>query len=74
MHGGKWEVVAGAKKGKARRDEGLQRGRAPCVPCSQGARQQDYGGRGEGARRQIQQHLVLKVCLVQSCSHALLSL
>ena len=35
MHGGKWEVVAGAKeKGKARQDKGLQRGRAPCVPCT----------------------------------------
>lgn len=38
-----------------------------CSMHSQGARQQDDGGRGEGARRQIQQHLVLKVCLVQSC-------
>lgn len=35
MHGRKWEVVAGVKKkGKARRDEGLQQGCAPRVPCT----------------------------------------
>ena len=30
--------------------------------------------RGEGTGRQTQQHPLLKVCLGQSCAHALLSL